>query len=100
MPASVPHDDQTPALSAGRDAILELGGELQDLALRYWSEGRPHDALRVAMEAAAILDALDPPAKLALEVNATVEAVSRDARDTPAEDHRLRSRPDDSNRLR
>jgi hypothetical protein len=66
----------------------ELCGQLHELALRYWSEGRPADAFRVAMEATTILDLFDPPPDFVAEVRATVKAVGRELLGPPGPDQR------------
>jgi hypothetical protein len=51
LPAGAPLDDST---DQGSDAV-EVGSALYQLSLKYWAEGRLHDAERVGLQAVQIL---------------------------------------------
>jgi hypothetical protein len=55
---------------------------LHRLALRYWSQGRMADALRVEKEAARILPLASPGAPILKDVVSTLEGIERELRAT------------------
>lgn len=56
---------------------MEMAKQLHGLALRYWSEGRTEDARRVAREAAALVDRVDPESTLMTEITSTLDDLRR-----------------------
>ena len=71
------------ALDPGRDA-KEVGTALYRLALRYWSEGRPDDAARVARQAARILRGHSPDSPLLHEVASILDQLEKEPDQGPA----------------
>ena len=64
---------------------LDIGSGLHQLALRYWSEGRPEDALRVDLEAARIVEPAAPGSALMADVTSTLSALASELRSEGAE---------------
>lgn len=56
-----------------RGTAREMSWKLHQLALRYWAEGRGHDARRVAAEAARLLRGADPDSELMTQITSTIE---------------------------
>jgi hypothetical protein len=73
----------------GVGQAVKIAAMLFLLALRYWSEERPADALRVGREAAEILrsDGSDPA--LLAEVTSTLRALSQELRSEGSQEPNL-----------
>ena len=69
----------------GGDKAADVGRSLHELALRYWSEGRPEDALRVDLEAAKLLGPSGPESALAADIRSTLAALAGELRSEGAE---------------
>ena len=52
--------------------------QLHELALTYWAEERPADALRIERHARDLVRGLDQPQPLLVDIAATIEAVTRE----------------------
>jgi hypothetical protein len=57
---------------------LEVGSALYQLALKYWSEGRPHDAKRVGLQALRVLRGDPSAAELIAGIEATLAEIAHD----------------------
>jgi hypothetical protein len=79
MPALDP-DPARGASGADEGNPVEVGSGLHQLALRYWSEGRPEDAARVGLEAAKVLRMAAPGSPLLAEVTSTLTALASELR--------------------
>jgi hypothetical protein len=62
------------------DKAAGVGRGLHELALRYWSEGRPEDALRVDLEAAKLLGSSAPESALMADILSTLAALAGELR--------------------
>ncbi len=70
---------------ADEQKALDVGGGLHQLALRYWSEGRAQDAVRVDLEAGKILEPAAPGSALMADVSSTLAALVTELRSEGAE---------------
>ena len=59
-------------------AALEMGTALHDLALSYWTRGRPDDASRVCQQAVRILERHCPGSARLGEVGSTLRRIERE----------------------
>ncbi len=81
--AHMPEFDPDPGRSVSggeEEKAAVVGGSLHELALRYWAEGRPGDALRVDLEAAKILEPSAPESALMADIISTLAALASELR--------------------
>ena len=57
---------------------LEVGNALYQVALKYWSEGRPHDAKRVGIQALRVLRGEPSASELIAGIEATLAEVAHE----------------------
>ena len=72
------HEALAARLSRREEETLEITKRLRDLALRYWSAGRPRDAWRVGRQAVRLLTRESPASPLLREVVEILRAISND----------------------
>jgi hypothetical protein len=74
------HDPSRPNREGHAAEAIESGARLHALALRYWAAGRLADALRIDLQAAELVGALEPNPEppLLLEITSAIEAIRRE----------------------
>jgi hypothetical protein len=85
MPALDSNEGLGPTPADGRPAI-DVGRSMYQLALRYWSEGRPEDALRLGLQGAKVLRQAGPGSSQMADVTSMLGSIVTELRSTGSQD--------------